>query len=78
MPSHEATFHIDSRADAEAVRLVAERVYDALREETKDGSNDTPNQMLDTFRALRDATRRPRPGTLTIRYDPRDESFESR
>lgn len=76
MSSHEATFHIDSRADAEAVRLLTERVYDDLREERRESDGSGPREMLDAFRAVRDATRRDRPGTLTIRYDPRDEPFE--
>ena len=76
MSGHEATFDIDSRADAEAVRLLTERVYDDLREETRESEGSGPREMLKAFRAIREATRRPRPGTLTIRYDPRDEPFE--
>ena len=76
MSRHEATFDIDSRADAEAVRLLTERIYDDLREETRESEGSGPREMLEAFRAIREATRRPRPGTLTIRYDPRDEPFE--
>lgn len=80
MTQYEATFEIDSRADAEAVRVLVERAYDALREETRksDPDGDGPSEMLDAFRAIRDATRRSAPGTLTVEYVRSDGSFADR
>ena len=47
MSRHEATFDIDSRADAEAVRLLAERIYDDLREETRESEGSGLREMLE-------------------------------
>ena len=78
MSHYEGVFEIESKSDAEAIRLLAERVYDALREETREmeGDEDSSTEMLETFEAIRNATRHPTPGTLTIRYDQHDEAFE--
>lgn len=76
MSTYEATFHADSRADAQAVQLLTERVYDALREELME-SDDGPHEMLEAFETIRDATRRSGRGTLTIRYEEREDSSES-
>ncbi|WP_254536058.1 hypothetical protein [Halomarina litorea] len=78
MSRYEATFEVDSRADAEAVRLLVERAYDALREEIRDvyGEDAPPVGTLEAFEAIRDATRRSAPGTLRVRYDQRDGGFE--
>ncbi|WP_338729149.1 hypothetical protein [Haladaptatus sp. DJG-WS-42] len=78
MPNYAAIFEIDSKSDAEAVRLLVERVYDALREETQDieDGKASLSQMLDEFRAIRDAARHAAPGTLSIQYEQSDEPFE--
>lgn len=78
MVRYEATFEVESRADAEAIRRLLERAYDTLREETREVYGDDPGQseMLDEFEAIRDAARRSRPGKLTIRYDQQDDPFE--
>ncbi|WP_440008343.1 hypothetical protein [Halomicrococcus sp. SG-WS-1] len=75
---HEATFEINSKSDAEAVRRLVERAYDILREETREVSGDEAGQseVLDELEAIREATRRSTPGTLTIQYDQSDEAFE--
>lgn len=77
MSKYEATFNIESRADAEAVRLLVERVYDVFREEAEGTDYTSLDEMLDAFEAIRDATTRPTPGTLTIRYEQRDTPFEN-
>lgn len=76
MSTYEATFAIDSRSDAEAVRIIAERAHNALREELMDIDDSGPHEMLAAFEAIRDAARESRKGTLTIRYEQRDESFD--
>jgi DNA transposition AAA+ family ATPase len=77
MAQYEAVFEIESKADAEAVRRLVERVYDVMREETREVYADEPDQseMLDAFEAIRDAARHHGPGTLAIRYDQHDEAF---
>ena len=77
MTHYEAVFEIDSKSDAEVIRLLVERVYDALREETREIDGDeASSRMLEKFEAIRNATRHPTPGTLTIHYDQYDEVFE--
>lgn len=78
MSHYEAVFKIDSKPDAEAVRFLIERVYDSLREETRERSENGTgsNEMLEQFEAIRDATRHSAPGTLTIHYDQQDDAFE--
>lgn len=78
MAHYEAIFEVESRADADAVRRLLERTYDTLREETHEVYGDVSGQseMLDEFEAIRDATRRSRPGRLVVRYDQHDEPFE--
>ncbi|WP_266082444.1 hypothetical protein [Haladaptatus caseinilyticus] len=78
MSHYEAVFEIKSKSDAEAIRRLAERIYDALREETREiyGDEDKSTEILETFEAIRDATRHPTPGTLTIHYHQHDETFE--
>ena len=78
MTHYEAVFEIDSKSDAEVIRLLVERVYDALREETReiDGDETSSSEMLEKFEAIRNATRHPTPGTLTIQYDQHNEAFE--
>ncbi|WP_424018707.1 hypothetical protein ACOZ4N_04300 [Halorientalis pallida] len=78
MDRHEATFEIDSKRDAYAVRTVLERVHDTIREESKtvrEGS-DEARELMAQFKSLRDAARDHRPGTLTITYEVSDEQFE--
>ncbi|WP_435157919.1 hypothetical protein [Haladaptatus sp. DFWS20] len=78
MSHYETVFEIDSTSDAEAIRLLVERVYDALREETReiDGDEASSSEMLERFEAIRNAARHPTPGTLTIHYDQHNEAFE--
>lgn len=78
MSRHQATFEIRSKADAYAVRLLVDRVYDAIREELRESGDDASpgDETLDELRAIREAVRRPSPGTLTIVYESRDEPLE--
>ena len=78
MSQHEATFEIDSKADAQIVRTLAERVYDTVREETREVSGGEPGQSetLQEFEAIREAAGRFKPGTLTIRFEQSDEQFD--
>lgn len=78
MAEHEATFVIESKADAYAVERLANRLYDSLREEARtvrEGTADSTD-MLAEFEAIRDAAERRRPGQLTVVYETRDEGFE--
>ncbi len=78
MDEHTAVFEINSKMDAHAVERLMERMYDSLREESRtvrEGSNDS-TEMLEQFETIRDATRRPTPGKLTVIYETRDEQFE--
>lgn len=77
MDEYEATFPIESRSDAFTVERLMHRVYDSLREESRTvrrGSGDS-TPMLEQFETIRDATRNRMPGTLTIRYEARDDVF---
>lgn len=78
MTRHEATFDIRSKSDARAVRLLVGRAYDTLREELQgvDRGSDGANEMLHQFEAIREATRDPSPGTLTIAYESENRPFE--
>jgi hypothetical protein len=76
MSRHEASFEIESKTDAYAVRRILERTYDTIREETRsvrDGSEDA-TALLREFEALRDAANDPdvATGTLTITYERDD------
>lgn len=76
MRQYEATFEIDSKADAYAIHRILERVYDTVREESRNvrvGSDDAAT-LLDEFRTLRDAAAQPASGSLTITYERDDES----
>ena len=78
MPRHEASFTIDSKTDSYAARRTLERVYDTIREESRsvrEGTDDA-DELLEAFRTLRDAARRPTPGRLTVRYEQFDGEFE--
>lgn len=79
MPKFEATFEVESKSDALAVERLMNRLYDAIREETRtlrEGTQDS-TEMLSQFEAVRDATRRTRPGRLTISYEQDDEGFDA-
>ena len=78
MEKHEAEFEIDSKADAYAVERLLNRVYDTVREESRtrrQGADDS-TAVLQQFEALRDAAEDTTPGTLTVRYESRNEGFE--
>jgi predicted trehalose synthase len=78
MNEYKAVFEIDSKTDAYAVERLMNRMYNSLREESRtlrDGSNDS-TEMLEQFEAIRDATRRPTRGRVTVIYESRDEEFE--
>ncbi|WP_435345942.1 hypothetical protein [Haloarchaeobius sp. HRN-SO-5] len=78
MSRYEASFEIDSRTDSHAVRTMLEQVYDTVREESRsvrEGSDDA-SQLLQEFKALRDAAKRPSPGKLTISYEQYDDGFD--
>lgn len=75
MSRYEASFEIDSKTDSYAARRILERVYDTVREESRsvrDGSEDTTT-LLQEFKTLRDAAKRPATGKLTITYERYDD-----
>jgi hypothetical protein len=77
MRRYEATFEIDSKADAHAVSRLMDRVYDSLREESTiitEGETES-NQMLEAFDALRDAVGHEASGRFTIIYEERDDEM---
>lgn len=78
MSNYEASFEIDSKADSYAARRMLEQVYDTIREESRsvrEGTDDA-DELLEAFRTLRDAARRPTPGRLTITYEQYEGEFE--
>src|SRR6056297_2527830 len=75
MAEYRAVFEIESKTDAYAVERMMDRLYDSLREESRtlrEGSSDV-TEMLEQFKTIRDAARRPRPGKVTLLYESRDE-----
>jgi len=75
MPTHEATFKIDSKTDSYAVRTILEQAYNTIREESRsvrEGSEDA-NRLLGEFEALRDAAKQTTPGELTITFEQHDD-----
>ena len=79
MSRHQASFEIDSKTDSYAARRILERVYDTIREESRsvrEGTDDA-DELLETFRTLRDAAKRPTAGKLTITYEQYDDEFEN-
>lgn len=78
MDEYTAVFEIDSVSDAYAVERLMNGLYDSVREESRtlrDGANDS-TEMLEQFKAIRDAVQIPKPGKLTVTYEFRDEEFE--
>jgi len=78
MSHYEASFEIDSKTDSYAARRMLERVYDTIREESRsvrEGTDDA-DELLEEFRTLRDAAKRPTPGRLTITYEQFEDEFE--
>ncbi|AXG06121.1 hypothetical protein DU500_06500 [Haloplanus rubicundus] len=78
MTHYEASFEIDSKTDSYAARRMLERVYDTIREESRsvrEGTDDA-DELLEEFRTLRDAAKRPTPGRLTITYEQFEDEFE--
>ena len=78
MSHYEASFEIDSKTDSYAARRMLEQVYDTIREESRsvrEGTDDA-DELLEEFRTLRDAAKRPKPGRLTITYEQHDSGFE--
>ena len=78
MSHYEASFEIDSKTDSYAARRILEQVYDTIREESRsvrEGTDDA-EELLEEFRTLRDATKRPTPGRLTITYEQFEDEFE--
>ena len=78
MSRYEASFEIDSQTDSYAARRILERVYDTIREESASGREDSADtsELLESFKTLRDAAKRPTAGKLTITYEQYDE-FEN-
>jgi hypothetical protein len=78
MTTHEATFEIDSKTDAYAVRKILEQTYNTVREESRsirEGSDDA-DELLAAFGSLKDASEQHAPGRLTITYEVEDREFE--
>ena len=78
MEEYEATFEITSKSDAHAIERLMNQLYDSLREESRmvrKGTKDS-TQVLQQFKAIRDATRNSKPGQFTVVYEPREEGFE--
>jgi len=59
MHEFEATFDVDSKTDVLAVERLINRLYDALREESRTLQEDTEasTEMLSKFEAIRGAAR---------------------
>ena len=78
MSRYEASFEIDSKADSYAAQRILEQAYDTIREESRSAREDTDdaNVLLREFKTLRDATKRPTAGKLTITYEQYDDEFE--
>jgi hypothetical protein len=77
MRRYEATFEVESKAEADAVRRLTERLHDVLREETRTHDHGTATvETVEAFAALRDAARQSKPGVLTVRYVQDEGSFE--
>ncbi|WP_439028441.1 hypothetical protein [Haloarchaeobius sp. DT45] len=78
MSKFEATFEIQDKTDAQAVQTLMERAYNAFREELMlhDRGDSPPDEVLAAFEAIRDATERTSPGSLTIVYEQHDEPFD--
>ena len=79
MSRHSASFEIDSKTDSYAARTILEQVYDTIREESRsvrEGTEDA-DELLEAFRTLRDAAKRPTPGRLVITYEAYDTDFEN-
>jgi len=79
MSRHVAFFEIDSKSDSYAARRILERVYDTVREESssvREDADDT-SELLESFKTLRDAAKRPTTGKLTITYEQYDDEFEN-
>lgn len=74
----EATFDVDSRAEARAVRSLLGELYDTVREEFKTvyDHRTGEEEVLEDFRAIRDAGREESPGRLTIVYEREVEEFD--
>lgn len=78
MSQYEASFEIDSKTDAYAVRRILEQAYNTVREESRsvrEGSGDA-SELLQDFRTLRDAAKQPSAGKLTITYEQHDDEFD--
>ncbi|WP_267641854.1 hypothetical protein [Haloarchaeobius amylolyticus] len=78
MPTFEGTFEIQDRTDAQAVRTLMEEAYNAFREELQVHGRMTEesSEVLQEFEVIRDATRRPAAGRLTIVYERQDEPLD--
>lgn len=78
MTTHEATFEIDSKTDAYAVRKILEQTYNTVREESRSvrtGSKDA-DEVLAAFESLREASGQHAPGRLTITYEVENGEFD--
>lgn len=78
MPTYEATFEIEARTDAYAVRTILERTHDAVREESgsiRDRADDSEDPVR-AFEELHEAAKQPTPGTLTITYEQHEGGFD--
>jgi len=78
MPTHEATFEIDSKTDAYAVRNILEQTYNTVREESRTVRTGSENadEPLEAFDHLQQAAKQPTPGTLTITYEKKEGGFD--
>ena len=79
MSRHVSSFEMDSQTDSYAARRILERVYDTIREESLSGREDSDDtsELLDSFKTLRDAAKRPTAGKLAITYEQYDDEFEN-
>lgn len=77
MAIHEATFDIETKADAYAVEKLLERVYDSVREESRSLRPDSTDSTdtLAEFEKLREAADTYSPGRLTVTYEQYDDGF---
>lgn len=78
MTRHEATFDVNSAADARAASRALENLYDTVREESRTvrEGTDEADEVLAEFEQLRDAASETKPGRLTVTYETDDEGFD--
>lgn len=76
--THEATFEIESKTDAYAVRKILEQTYNTVREESRTVRSESTDadELLESFKSLEEASKKHAPGRLTITYEVDEDGFD--